>query len=63
MRQPPSGGCVLKRANDSYLSVATYLNPVTPELRNVAEDKTLLLTSYPKEVKSAQYRLTAGVQT
>jgi len=54
---------VLKRANDCYLSVATYLNPVVPELRNVAEDKTLLLTSYPKEVKSARYRLTAGVQT
>lgn len=54
---------MLKRVNDRYLSVATYLNPVVPELRNVAEDKTLLLTSYPKEVKSARCRLTVGMQT
>nr|WP_315110412.1 hypothetical protein [uncultured Campylobacter sp.] len=39
------------RAGDRYLGVATYLNPVAPELRNAAEDEVLLLTSYPKEVQ------------
>ena len=39
------------RAGDRYLSVATYLNPVAPELRNAAEDEVFLLTSYPKEVQ------------
>ncbi|WP_298978175.1 hypothetical protein [uncultured Campylobacter sp.] len=39
------------RAGDRYLAVATYLNPVAPELRNAAEDEVFLLTSYPKEVQ------------
>lgn len=39
------------RAGDRYLSVATYLNPVAPELRNAAEDEVFLLTSYPKEIQ------------
>ena len=39
------------RAGDRYLGVATYLNPVAPELRNAAEDEVFLLTSYPKEVQ------------
>ena len=39
------------RARDRYLSVATYLNPVAPELRNAAGDEVFLLTSYPKEVQ------------
>ena len=39
------------RAGDRYLAVATYLNPVAPELRNAAEDEVFLLTSYPKEIQ------------
>nr|WP_314167038.1 hypothetical protein [uncultured Campylobacter sp.] len=39
------------RAGDRYLGVATYLNPVAPELRNAAEDEVFLLTSYPKEIQ------------
>ncbi len=39
------------RAGDRYLGVATYLNPVAPELRNAAGDEVFLLTSYPKEVQ------------
>ena len=39
------------RAGDRYLAVATYLNPVAPELRNAAGDEVFLLTSYPKEVQ------------
>lgn len=39
------------RAGDRYLAVATYLNPVAPELRNAAEDEMFLLTSYPKEIQ------------
>lgn len=39
------------RAGDRYLGVATYLNPVAPELRNTAEDEVFLLTSYPKEIQ------------
>lgn len=39
------------RAGDRYLAVATYLNPVAPELRNAAEDEVFLLASYPKEVQ------------
>lgn len=39
------------RGGDRYLGVATYLNPVAPELRNAAEDEVFLLTSYPKEVQ------------
>ena len=39
------------RAGDRYLGVATYLNPVAPELRNAAEDEVFLLTSHPKEVQ------------
>ncbi len=38
------------RAGDRYLGVATYLNPVAPELRNAAEDEVFLLTSDPKEI-------------
>ena len=40
------------RAGDRYLGVATYLNPVAPELRNAAEDEVFLLTSYPKEIQT-----------
>ncbi len=39
------------RAGDRYLAVATYLNPVAPELRNAAGDEVFLLASYPKEVQ------------
>ena len=39
------------RAGDRYLSVATYLNPIAPELRNAAGDEVFLLTSYPKEIQ------------
>ena len=39
------------RAGDRYLGVATYLNPVAPELRNAAGDEVFLLTSYPKEIQ------------
>jgi hypothetical protein len=39
------------RAGDRYLGVATYLNPVAPELRNAAEDEVFLLASYPKEIQ------------
>lgn len=39
------------RAGDRYLGVATYLNPVAPELRNASEDEVFLLASYPKEVQ------------
>lgn len=39
------------RAGDRYLGVATYLNPVAPELRNAAGDEMFLLTSYPKEIQ------------
>ena len=39
------------RAGDRYLAVATYLNPVAPELRNAAGDEVFLLTSYPKEIQ------------
>lgn len=45
------------RAGDRYLSVATYLNPVAPELRNAAEDEVFLLTSYPKEVQIGAVQL------
>lgn len=45
------------RAGDRYLGVATYLNPVAPELRNAAEDEVFLLTSYPKEVQILAVRL------
>ena len=38
-------------AGDRYLGVATYLNPVAPELRNAAGDEVFLLTSYPKEIQ------------
>ena len=45
------------RAGDRYLGVATYLNPVAPELRNAAEDEVFLLTSYPKEVQIGAVQL------
>lgn len=45
------------RAGDRYLGVATYLNPVAPELRNAAGDEVFLLTSYPKEVQIGAVQL------
>lgn len=45
------------RAGDRYLGVATYLNPVAPELRNAAEDEVFLLASYPKEVQIGAVQL------
>lgn len=38
------------KENDRYLGVATYLNPVMPEIRNENEDEFFLLSVYPKEI-------------
>lgn len=39
------------KENDRYLAIATYLNPVMPEIRNENEDEFFLLSAYPKEIE------------
>ena len=39
------------KEDDRYLGIATYLNPVMPEIRNENEDEFFLLSAYPREIE------------